>query len=61
MKYFILSICVGLLAVGCKKEKVKEPVVTPVTPQLKVTVQPVFGAENLYIDSVYTTADGWDL
>lgn len=61
MRYLILSVCVALLAVSCKKEKVKDPEVTPVTPQLKVTVQPVFGAENLYIDSVYTTADGWDL
>lgn len=61
MKYFILSICVGLLAVSCKKDKIEDPVITPVTPQLKVTVQPVFGAENLNIDSVYTTNDGWDV
>jgi hypothetical protein len=61
MRYFIPVICVALLAVSCKKEKVEDPDVTPVTPQLKMTVQPVFGAENLYIDSVYTTADGMDV
>ena len=45
---------------GCKSEKIPEPAPAPVQ-KLKVDVLPVFGSEALLLDSVYTTAEGYDV
>jgi hypothetical protein len=42
---------------SCKNEKVDEPISTPEN-QIKVTVQPYFGSEKLYLDSIFTFSDG---
>lgn len=61
MRHLILIGCVLLMSAACKKKNkgCDPPGVT--SPQLKMTVQPVFGTENLDLDSTYTTQDGWDI
>lgn len=61
MRYLALIACCLLVTVACNKKKKVDDTPPAVTPQLKLTVQPVFGSENLYIDSTYTTQDGWDI
>lgn len=61
MRYLVFIGCCLLVTVACKKKKTEDPQPAAVTPQLKLTVQPVFGAQNLYIDSTYTTQAGWDI
>lgn len=46
----------GLLFFSCDKEV---PIKTEDT-YLSITVQPTFGTENLFLDSVYTTVEGHD-
>ena len=50
-------ICVFGLILSCKNEKVDEPIPTPEN-QIKVTVQPYFGSEKLFLDSIFTFSDG---
>lgn len=47
-----------MIFTSCKDDKVEEPC-EPVTAQLKVSVQPVFGGDILYLDSTYSTAEGY--
>jgi hypothetical protein len=62
MRYFLIIACCFSLAVSCKKKnKGNNPEPAVVTPQLKLAVQPVFGSDTLYLDSTYTTDNGWDL
>lgn len=58
----VISAFIGLTVVlfSCKDEKVEEPQ-PPAQQMLRLTVQPVFGSETLYLDSVYTTAEGYDV
>lgn len=53
---------VSLFAVftSCKDKVEGEPC-DPITGTLKITVQPVFGGQTLYLDSTYTTAEGYDV
>ena len=48
--FFVLSSC---------KDKVEGEPCEPVTGQLSVTIQPVFGSEVLYLDSTYMTVEGY--
>lgn len=41
------------------KDKVEGEPCEPVTAQLSVTVQPVFGSEILFLDSTYSTPEGY--
>jgi hypothetical protein len=50
-------ICVFVLILSCRNEKVDEPISTPEN-QIKVTVQPYFGSEKLYLDSIFSFSDG---
>lgn len=56
----MLLMALGSVLVACK-DKTPEP--TPVEEEdvLRVTVQPTFGSEYLYLDSVYTTVEGYDV
>lgn len=61
--YSLLALVVGTgLMIGCKKDKADEPTGTSGTSNtVRVTVQPMFGNETVYLDSVYTTAEGYDI
>lgn len=61
MKNALVIIAALLFLVGCKKEKEEDPEPTPATPQVKLSVQPVFGSETLELDSTYTLNAGWDV
>jgi len=61
MRHLILVGCILLMSAACKKKTDNNPDPTVTSPQLKLTVQPVFGPEDLYLDSTYTTQDGWDI
>lgn len=50
-------ICVFVLILSCKHEKVNEPISSPEN-QIKVTIQPYFGLEKLYLDSIFTFSNG---
>jgi hypothetical protein len=56
MRTIYLLILSGLAFYSCDKE---EPTKTEDT-YLSLTVQPTFGTENLFLDSVYTTVEGYD-
>ena len=58
---YLFVISVSLLAVfSCKKKPVPpEPVAA--TPQLKMSVLPVFGTDVLSLDSTYITDDNWGI
>ena len=50
LKLFLLSFS-SLLLIACKPE---EPEVhTPSSDLLRITVQPTFGSETLFLDSIY--------
>lgn len=58
-KNILLFSMTSLLVVFAScKDKVSEPP-EPETAQLRVSVQPVFGSEVLYLDSTYSTAEGY--
>jgi hypothetical protein len=54
--YYMLLILVVTL-VSCKDDVVEEP--TPVSDYLKITLQPVHGANNLSLDDTITTVEGY--
>jgi len=59
LKLFALVFGVALIFVACKDDEV---VVCEDNPSyLNITVQPVFDAQNLYLDSVYATVEGYDV
>lgn len=53
-----LITCVALFS--CKKKK-DDVIDTPVVKQSRLSLQPVFGSENLSPDSVYTMSNGYKL
>lgn len=59
-KFGALLIGLGLITVvGCKNDSpnpVPEPEITS-----RVTVQPFFGTQTLYLDTTYTTVEGYDV
>ncbi len=57
--YFVWSLLLMIAAVSCKDDHV-DPVETPVE-EVKISVQPMFGNEVLYLDSTYTTPEGYDV
>jgi hypothetical protein len=56
MRALFFLVPLGLLFFSCDKD---EPSKTEDT-YLSLTVQPPFGTENLFLDSVYTTVEGYD-
>jgi hypothetical protein len=59
LKLFAFVLIGGLIFTACKDDEV---VVCEDSPSnVNITVQPVFDAENLYLDSVYATAEGYDV
>lgn len=61
MKHALLTFSGLLVFVGCKDKEEPEPEPTPATPQVKLSVQPYFGSEELDLDSTYTLDAGWDV
>lgn len=57
MKYIIFLFSI-LALVGCKSKKQDKNEETSTTPSLKVTVQPYFGNDLLYLDSIYRLTSG---
>lgn len=45
---------------ACKEDKIPDPEVPP-APQVRIVVQPQYGTEMLYLDSSYTTAEGYEV
>ena len=60
LKVFSVFLGITVTLFSCKDEKGEEPE-PPVQNMLRLTVQPVYGLETLYLDSVYTTAEGYDV
>ena len=58
---YLLIICTGLLITAACKKKTETPVPAVTDPQLKVTVQPVFGSQALKLDSTYVTDQNWGI
>lgn len=56
MRFIFFLIPLGLLFFACDKDK---PTQTE-DIYLSLSVQPTFGIENLFLDSVYTTVEGYD-
>lgn len=52
--------CTGFLLLSCEEDIVDPPVVV-VDDQLSVELQPMFGGEILYLDSTYSTVEGYDV
>ena len=52
-------ISIALVFTACKEDVIDDPVVTDPTPTVKLMVQPKFGSELLYLDSTYTTTEGY--
>lgn len=64
MKLFILLLTLfglGLTFKSCKPDEIDDPVDVPSTPMLRVSVQPTFGGQFLYLDSTYTTVEGYKI
>lgn len=57
----ILSVFSLLIVFSSCKDKVEEEPCDPEVTQLKVSVQPVYGSETLYLDSTYSTVEGYDV
>ena len=61
MKHFpILALLVCVTLFSCKKKK-DDVIDTPVVQQSKLSLKPVFGSENLVLDSVYTLSNGYKI
>lgn len=56
---FILISLIVLVSFSCKKDIPDET--QPVVSLAKITIQPTFGAENLVLDAVYTTTEGYEI
>ena len=57
MKILFFLFPLGIIFYSCDKD---EPTKTEDT-YLSLTIQPTFGAENLFLDSIYTSVEGHDL
>lgn len=60
MKYLVFTLS-ALLFFGCKDKDDEVPEPEPTTPQVKLSVQPYFGSEELQLDSTYALNAGWDV
>lgn len=61
MKYFpILALLVCIVLFSCKKKK-DDAVDTPPVQQSKLSMKPLFGSEDLVLDSVYTMSNGYKI
>ena len=56
MRTIFYSVCFALLMVACDKDK-------PIAPkaQVQLDLQPVFGSQSFYMDSIYTTPEGYKI
>lgn len=61
-KFRIIGYALSALVVlsACTDDEV-EPPVDPAEPLLRITVQPTYGSETLYLDSTYATPEGYDV
>lgn len=61
-KYFVFGFLLAgtWLIPSCKSDQVPEPE-PAAESELRLVVQPQFGNESLYLDSTYTTAEGYDV
>lgn len=59
VSFFFIAIVFLLLNVKCKSDKVN--ITNDIQHFIKGTVEPVFGSEFLYLDSTYTTSQGYDI
>ena len=56
----LIIILFGFLSVtSCKSDEPE--IIEQTSDTLKITVQPVFGGETLFLDSTYQTPEGYDL
>jgi hypothetical protein len=61
MKFAFGFLLLGALIISaCKDDKIPEPEI-PTVPTVRLVVQPQFGTETLYLDSNYTTAEGYEV
>ncbi len=59
MKYLIGILAIGVVMASCKKKQDDpSPPVEPVENYIRVDVNPFFGADMLYLDSVYSFGNG---
>jgi hypothetical protein len=56
----ILALLVFTASFSCKKKK-DDVVDTPVVQQSRLSLRPVFGSENVVLDSVYTMSNGYKI
>ncbi len=56
----ILALLVFIVSFSCKKKK-DDVIDTPVVQQSKLSLKPIFGSENLVLDSVYTMSNGFEI
>jgi len=56
----ILALLVFVASFSCKKKK-DDAVDTPAVQQSKLSLQPMFGSENITLDSVYTMSNGYKI
>ena len=56
----LTAICGALFLVSCKDDQTSPEPQEP-NNQLRVTVQPTYGAVDLYLDSTYSTPEGYDV
>lgn len=56
----VLLLFLGIIILGCKK-KVEEDPIPEVTPKVQIEVFPVYGGNDLFLDSTYVTPEGYDV
>lgn len=64
MKSSVLYLSLGLLLISfqsCKDKEVVDPVEEDLGNYVNIDIQPVFNAEDLYLDSIYTTQEGYKI
>lgn len=57
MKYFLLILSAYVFLVGCKEDDVQPP--TPVADKLRITMQPFYGTQQLALEQIVTTPEGY--
>ena len=60
MKKIFLFIIGFALVTSCRDKGEDDPV-TPAQDQLRMTVQPTFGVDDLVLDQTYTTDEGYNV
>jgi len=62
MKNSVYLLIIGvILLTSCKNKENLDPVEETIGNYVNIEVQPVFDTENLYLDSVYTTQEGYKI